>query len=64
MDIFVSKINDLKENFDRGINVQTWIHVHNIEHDLRQLSSTLEEINALGQISSNRIVCYPNRLKF
>ena len=42
---------ELKENFDRGTIVQTFVMVHNVEQSVHQLSSTLEEINRLGQFS-------------
>jgi len=49
INLFVKKFNELKDNFDRGTNVQTLIIVHGIEQDVRQLGSTLQEISTTEQ---------------
>ena len=56
---FMKEFDNLKWNFDQGINVQTWIIVHNIENDIRQLGSALDEISASG---SNHFTCVIFRL--
>jgi hypothetical protein len=58
MNLFVQKFDQLKENFDRGTNVQTFIMVHSIEQSVCQLGSTLEEINTSGQFSSALLFLY------
>jgi hypothetical protein len=56
IDLFLKRFDELKDSFDRGTNVQTWVNVHNMQYDLRQVIATLEEINTSGQISSIHIV--------
>ena len=48
---FKQKFVELKENFDRGTIVDTFIVVHSIEQSVHQLKSTLEEINGSGPFS-------------
>jgi hypothetical protein len=45
---FIVEVNRLRALFDEGINVQTWIVIRNVENNVAQLSSTLEEINDSG----------------
>ena len=68
----MKKFDELKGNFDRGINVQTFIAVHDIKHDVhimgqnvhnveenvRQLGSTLEASTTSGEISALSIVSF------
>jgi len=73
----VKKFDELKENFDRGINVQTLIVVHDIKldvhdikldvHDMKddvhQLGSTLDTLSSSGRVRSLYVIYFPNRLK-
>jgi hypothetical protein len=62
--LFVKEFENLKSNFALGIGVQTWRSIHNIENEIHRFGSTLEEINASGQIIFR---CFffllPNRLE-
>jgi len=63
INMFVKKFDELKANFDRGMNVQTLIVVHDIKQDVRQLGSTLEEFSAselLDRLPGSRL----NGVKF
>ena len=60
---FMKEFDNLKWNFGQGINVQTWIIVHNIENDIRQLGSALDEISASGKIGLTCVIFSPNPIK-
>ena len=45
---FILEVNRLRALFDEGINIQTWIVIRNVENNVAQLNSTLEEINDSG----------------
>jgi hypothetical protein len=60
---FMKEFDNLKWNFDQGINVQTWIIVHNMGNDIRQLGSVLDEISASGTIGLSCVIFSPNAIK-